>query len=330
MTPDTFAPALDAGLPDLLGASPAMRELLALVRRVAPHASTVLVTGETGSGKELVARALHRLGPRAGRAFVPVNCAAIVETLFESELFGHVRGAFTGATEHRVGLVERAHGGVLLLDEIGELSPAMQAKLLRVLETGEVTRVGATDARRFDVHVVASTNRDLAAEVAVGRFRADLYYRLNVVDVRVPALRERADDVVPIANAFTRQSARRFGRSIAGLEADAGRVLTAWHWPGNVRELRNTIDRAVMLAEGPLVRCGDLGPHMQRQATAVVPPPWLRVVGRIDDLEREAIAQALADTRGNKKEAARRLGISRRALYRRIEKFALNAVARAA
>ena len=163
MTPDCSGAALDAALPELLGTSRPMRELLALVRQIAPYASTVLVTGETGSGKELVARALHRLGPRAGRALVAVNCSAIVETLFESELFGHVRGAFTGATEHRIGLMERAHGGTLLLDEIGELSPAMQAKLLRVLETGEVTRVGATDSRRFDVHVVAATNRDLAA-----------------------------------------------------------------------------------------------------------------------------------------------------------------------
>ena len=330
MTPDPSAPALDAALPELLGTSPAMGELLALVRRVAPHASTVLVTGETGSGKELIARALHRLGPRAGRALVPVNCAAIVETLFESELFGHVRGAFTGATEHRVGLVERAHGGVLLLDEIGELSPAMQAKLLRVLETGEVTRVGATDPRRFDVHVVASTNRDLAAEVSAGRFRADLYYRLNIVDVRVPALRERAEDVVPLARAFVLQAARRFGRTITGLEADAGSVLAGWHWPGNVRELRNTIDRAVMLAEGPLLTCGDLGRHVPRQAATASQAPGLRMVRRIDDLEREAITQALADTRGNKKEAARRLGISRRALYRRIEKFGLADVPKAA
>ena len=229
-----------------------------------------------------------------------------------------------------MGLVERAHGGVLLLDEIGELSPAMQAKLLRVLETGEVTRVGATDPRRFDVHVVASTNRDLAAEVSAGRFRADLYYRLNIVDVRVPALRERAEDVVPLAQAFVLQAARRFGRTITGLEADAGPVLAGWHWPGNVRELRNTIDRAVMLAEGPLLTCGDLGRHVPRQAAAAAQTPGLRMVRRIDDLEREAIAEALADTRGNKKEAARRLGISRRALYRRIEKFGLAEVPKAA
>jgi DNA-binding NtrC family response regulator len=331
MTPDSPDAALDAALPELLGTSPPMRELLALVRQVAPYASTVLITGETGSGKELVARALHRLGPRAGRAFVAVNCSAIVETLFESELFGHVRGAFTGATEHRIGLVERAHGGTLLLDEIGELSPAMQAKLLRVLETGEVTRVGATDPRRFDVHVVAATNRDLARDAVVGRFRSDLFYRLNIVDIRVPSLRERPGDVWLLANTFVRQAATRFGRPVTGLSEEAAPVLAAWDWPGNVRELRNTIERAVMLAIGPLVTCADLRCGAAR-ATDVPSPsrPGLRVVRRIDDLEREAIAQALADTRGNKKEAARRLGISRRALYRRIEKFGLDRVARAA
>jgi two-component system, NtrC family, response regulator HydG len=242
-----------------------------------------------------------------------------------------VRGAFTGATEHRVGLVERAHGGTLLLDEIGELSPAMQAKLLRVLETGEVTRVGATDARRFDVHVVAATNRDLAGDVMAGRFRSDLFYRLNVVDVRVPSLRERPRDVWLLANAFVRKAAVRFGRPVTGLAEETASALAAWDWPGNVRELRNTIERAVMLAAGPLVTCADLRCG-ERRAIDAPPPsvPGLRVVRRIDDLEREVIAQALADTRGNKKEAARRLGISRRALYRRIEKFGLDAIARAA
>ncbi len=331
MTPDSSNAALDAALPELLGTSRPMGELLALVRQVAPYASTVLLTGETGSGKELVARALHRLGPRADRAFVAVNCSAIVETLFESELFGHVRGAFTGATEHRIGLVERAHGGTLLLDEIGELSPAMQAKLLRVLETGEVTRVGATDPRRFDVHVVAATNRDLANDAQAGRFRSDLFYRLNVVDVRVPSLRERSGDVWLLANTFVRHAATRFGRPVTGLVAEAEPVLAAWDWPGNVRELRNTVERAVMLAQGPLVTCADLRCGESRSASsAPTAPAGLRVVRRIDELEREAISQALADTCGNKKEAARRLGISRRALYRRIEKFGLDRIARAA
>ena len=331
MTPDAPSPAFDAALPELLGTSLALRELLALVRQVAPYASSVLVTGETGSGKELVARGLHRLGPRAGGAFVTVNCSAIVETLFESELFGHVRGAFTGATEHRVGLVERAHRGTLLLDEIGELSPAMQAKLLRVLETGEVTRVGATDPRRFDVHVVAATNRELDCDVSAGRFRRDLFYRLNVVEVHVPSLRQRRDDVRLLADAFLRQAASRFGRPVAGLDEEAARMLEAWDWPGNVRELRNTMERAVMLASGPLVtpanlRCGE--PRRVEPSAPLL--PGLRVVRRIADLEREAIARALADTRGNKQEAARRLGISRRALYRRIEKFGLDRIARAA
>jgi DNA-binding NtrC family response regulator len=323
MTPDASTAAIDAALPDLIGRSAPMRELLALVRQVAPYAGTVLVTGETGSGKELVARALHRLGPRAARPLVAVNCSAIVETLFESELFGHVRGAFTGATEHRVGLLERAHGGTLLLDEIGELSPAMQAKLLRVLETGEVTRVGAADARRFDVHVIAATNRALHEDVQAGRFRADLFYRLQVVDLRVPPLRARRDDIGLLARTFAAAAAARFGRAIAGLDDEAVAALAAREWPGNVRELRHAVERAVMVAPGPRITAADVGAASARTGDA--PAPSLRVVRRIDDLEREAIGQALAATRGNKKEAARRLGISRRALYRRLEKFGLAA-----
>ena len=331
MTPDPSAPALDAALPELLGTSPAMSELLALVRRVAPHASTVLVTGETGCGKELIARALHRLGPRAGRAFVPVNCAAIVETLFESELFGHVRGAFTGATEHRVGLVERAHGGMLLLDEIGELSPAMQAKLLRVLETGEVTRVGATDPRRFDVHVVAATNRDLAAEVSAGRFRADLYYRLNIVDVRVPALRERAEDVVPLAQAFVRRQRARFGRTIAGLEDErrfgAGRLALARQRARAAQHDRSRRDAGGGAAAD--VRATSAGtcrgrPRLLRRSRRRF--AWCAV----STTSNARPSRRRWPTRGATRRKPRVLGISRRALYRRIEKFGLDAVARAA
>ena len=312
----------DTPCPELVGASPAMEALVDRIERVAPHASTVLVTGETGTGKELVARALHRRGPRAARPLLAVNCSAIVETLFESEIFGHVRGAFTGATEHRVGLVERAHGGTLLLDEIGELSPAMQAKLLRVLETGEVTRVGASDSRRFDVHVIAATNRALADEVKAGRFRSDLFYRLDVVDVRVPALRDRDGDVRLLSEWFLARACARFGREILGIDDDASRLLEACPWPGNVRQLRHTIERATMLSEGPWLRAADL--HGLDVGERPSPAPALRVVRRIEELEREAIEVALANTRGNKKEAARRLGISRRALYRRLEKFGLD------
>jgi two-component system response regulator HydG len=316
--------AAPAALPGMVGDSAAMRELASVVRRLAPFASAVLVTGETGTGKELVARALHALGPRAARPFLAVNCSAIVDTLFESELFGHVRGAFTGATEHRAGLIERAHTGVLLLDEVGELLPGMQAKLLRVLETGEVTRVGASDARRFDVQVIAATNRNLASEVRQGRFRADLYYRLHVAAVQVPALRERREDIPLLAQWFAARFAARCGREVAAFEPAALDAVRAHDWPGNVRELRTLVERAVMMAETPRIDAAGIA-HAAAGHAASPPAPAIRRVRRIADLEREAITQALDDTRGNKKEAARRLGISRRALYRRLDKFGLAA-----
>jgi DNA-binding NtrC family response regulator len=308
----------------MVGDSAAMRELASVVCRLAPFATSVLVTGETGTGKELVARALHALGPRAARPFVAVNCSAIVDTLFESELFGHVRGAFTGATEHRAGLIERAHGGVLLLDEVGELLPGMQAKLLRVLETGEVMRVGASDPRRFDVQVIAATNRDLAGEVRRGRFRADLYYRLHVASVPVPPLRDRREDIPRLAEWFAARFADRCGRAVAAFDPAALDALRAHDWPGNVRELRNLVERVVMMAGTSRIDGPGIAQAVAGHA-ASSPTRGARRVGRIADLEREAIAQALDDTRGNKKEAARRLGISRRALYRRLDKLGLAA-----
>jgi DNA-binding NtrC family response regulator len=317
--------AAPAALPGMVGDSAAMRELAGVVRRLAPFATSVLVTGETGTGKELVARALHALGPRSSRPFVAVNCSAIVDTLFESELFGHVRGAFTGATEHRVGFIERAQGGVLLLDEVGELLPGMQAKLLRVLETGEVTRVGASDSRRVDVQVIAATNRDLAEDVRTGRFRADLYYRLHVAGVHVPALRHRRDDIAPLVHWFAGRFAAKSGRTADPFQPAAIAALMSLDWPGNVRELRNVVERAVMLAGGAGVDAADVDRALVRPAAPPAAASGLRRVRRIADLERDAIAQALDDTRGNKKEAARRLGLSRRALYRRLEKFGLAA-----
>jgi two-component system response regulator HydG len=309
----------------MVGASPVMADLFELIRRVAPHFTTALVSGETGTGKELVARALHRLGRRRDRPFLTVNCSAIVETLFESELFGHTRGAFTGAVDSRAGLFERAHGGMLFLDEIGELPPAMQAKLLRTLETGEVAKVGSREVRHVDVHVVAATNRVLDTEVGAGRFRADLFYRLNAVELRVPPLRERREDVLPIAEEIVFECARQFGRDIVGIAPAAAEQLLAWSWPGNVRELRNMLERACMLAEGSLITPRDL--RLGTRAAAGLAPataPAVAAVRPIAAIEREEIERALVETRGNKKEAARRLGISRRALYRRLEKFALH------
>jgi DNA-binding NtrC family response regulator len=323
MAPDRDG-AIDAPFFGLIGRSAAMLALYDTIARIAPHFSVALVTGETGTGKELVATALHRLGPRATRPFVPVNCSAIVDTLFESELFGHVRGAFTGATEHRVGLFERASGGVLFLDEVGELPRPMQAKLLRVLETGDVMRVGSSESRRVDVRVIAASNRVLEREVREGRFRADLFYRLNVIELRIPALRERREDIPLLVRHFATGFARRFGRDMMAIDHEVLARLAAQPWPGNVRELRNLIERTAMLGEGASSRAARdplTFPRITGMSSHVRP---------IADLEREEILRALAETRGNKKEAARRLGLSRRALYRRLEKFGLDAPGQAA
>src|SRR3954467_9436200 len=237
----------------MIGRGPVMQELFGMLRRLAPHVRTALITGETGTGKELVARALHQMGPRKDRRFVTVNCSAVVETLFESELFGHVRGAFTGATDHKQGLFELADNGTLFLDEIGELPPSVQAKLLRVLEVGDVHRVGSLEPRKVNVHVVAATNRDLRAEVAAGRFRSDLYYRLNIVEVRLPPLRDRREDIPYLTAAFVRDTSERLQKVLAGLTPGAERVLSGAAWDGNVRELRNVIERACILADGDFI-----------------------------------------------------------------------------
>jgi len=311
----------------MIGRGPAMQELFVMIRRLAPHVRTALITGETGTGKELVARALHRTGPRHDRRFITVNCSAVVESLFESELFGHMRGAFTGAIDNKPGLFELADNGTLFLDEIGELPLTVQAKLLRVLELGEVHRVGSLDSRKVNVHVLAATNRDLRAEVAAGRFRSDLYYRLNIVEVRLPPLRDRREDIPYLTAAFVRETAERLQKTLSGLTPGAERVLGAAAWDGNVRELRNAIERACMLVDGDFIT--------ERELTISMPPPMTQpgarsapgASGANDDLlvnvEREHIQRALLRANGNKKAAARMLGLSRRALYRRLERLDL-------
>ncbi|MGE0591075.1 MAG: sigma-54-dependent transcriptional regulator [Vicinamibacterales bacterium] len=315
----------------MVGRGPAMQDLFELIRRLAPHVRTTLVSGETGTGKELVARALHQLGPRNGRRFVTVNCSAVVETLFESELFGHVRGAFTGATEHKAGLFEAADGGTLFLDEVGELPLTVQAKLLRVLEAGEVQRVGSLQPRTVDLRIVAATNRDLRAEVAEGRFRGDLYYRLNVVEIVLPPLRERREDIPYLTAAFVRAFSQRFGKPLAGLTPGAERLLSDASWEGNVRQLRNVIERACILASGEFVGEADLAGSMVEQRFVAAPAPPARGPRSdassplpLSEVEREHIVRTLQQVRGNKAVAARLLGVSRRAFYRQLERHGLH------
>lgn len=300
----------------MIGRTPAMRELFDMIHRLSPHARTVLITGETGTGKELVARALHELGPRRHRKLITVNCSAVVETLFESELFGHVKGAFTGATGDKIGVFEAANGGTVFLDEVGELPAGAQAKLLRTIENGEVQRVGSVEMRKVDVRIIAATNRRLERDMAAGRFRTDLYYRLNVVEIAVPPLRERAEDIPYLTAAFVKRFAKDFSKPITGLTAEAEERLAQRSWRGNVRELRNVIERACLLCEGHLLTEGDLARSITEKAEPAVdepsggPPPT-----------PEQVQGALDETGGNKSLAARRLGISRRALYRLIDKY---------
>jgi len=321
----------------MVGRSPAMQEVFSLITRLATHAKVALVTGETGTGKELAARAFHQAGPRRHKPFLTINCSAVVDTLFESELFGHIRGAFTGAVESKAGVFELAHGGMLFLDEVGELPLSVQAKLLRALEYGEVQRVGSLQPKRVDVAVVAASNRDLRAEVAAGRFRGDLFYRLNVVEVVLPALRERREDIPYLTAVFLRDAAQRTRKAITGLTPSAERRLFNARWDGNVRELKNVIERACMLADASVISerelAGAFGP--EGAATRTVEPPTLtpprpsRAADRalatppLEEIERNHILDVLRQVQGNRMAAAKLLGISRRALYRRLERHKL-------
>ena len=327
----------------MIGRSAVMSDLFDFVRRLAPYARVALITGETGTGKELVARAMHQLGPRRDRRFVPINCSAVVESLFESELFGHVRGAFTGAIDHKVGMFEQASGGTIFLDEIGELPLGVQAKLLRVLEQHEVYRVGSVDARKVDVHVLAATNCDLRAETNAGRFRSDLYYRLNVVEIQVPPLRARRDDIPYLTAHFLRASAERLGKTIQGVTPSVERLLAAEDWAGNVRELRNVIERACILADSPHITERELRGGMPSNAHAAgvaaaniellssrTPDgrPAARGIESVETslaaVSRDHVVRVLERAWGNKKHAAELLGVSRRAFYRLLDRLDLD------
>jgi two-component system NtrC family response regulator len=310
---------------DLLGESAAMRRLRQEIDRVAPVRTSVLVTGETGTGKELVARALHRASPRAAGPLVTVNCAAFPEPLLESELFGHERGAFTGATERKRGLLEVADGGTLFLDEIGELPLALQPKLLRVLQERRFRRVGGTAEIESDVRLIAATHRDLAAMLAAGSFRDDLYYRLNVVTLAVPPLRERPEDIPLLALHFLRRFARELDRPVTALAADTQAALQGYPWPGNVRELQNVLERAVLFSSGDSVRPADLpSPPFRSVSPLPSPPPLDRPLPELlDAMEKELIRQALVRARGVQAQAAEQLGISRSNLQYKLKKHGL-------
>ena len=302
---------------DIIGGSAVMREAVELLERVAPARTTVLLTGESGTGKEVFARALHRLSGRAG-PFVAVNCAAIPDQLLESELFGHEKGAFTGAVSKRDGKFQLARGGTLLLDEIGDLPLPLQAKLLRVLQEGEVERLGAGLPEPVDVRLVAATNRDLEQEIEQGRFRRDLYYRLHVVAIELPPLRERSGDIPRLANHFVQRFAAVNSKDVRAIDKDALAALAAWAWPGNVRELENVIERAVVLCRDTSIALADLP---ERIASAEGGSRVLHIpVGTpLEEMERLAIAETLKLTSGDKRKTARLLGIAVRTIYRKLE-----------
>ncbi len=308
--------AFDA--PGLVVQSEAMERVLDLARRVARVDSTVLLTGESGVGKERVARFIHGESARTGGPFVAINCGAVPEGLLESELFGHAKGSFTGAAQDRPGLFEAAHGGTLFLDEIGEVPPPMQVKLLRALQEREVRRVGENLVRKVDVRVLAATNRDLAAEVNAARFRQDLYYRLRVVEIKVPPLRERPDDILPLARAALAESSARTGRKVSGFTPAAASLLVRYAWPGNVRELANAVERAVVLSRGARIDVEDLPEEIG------LAPPVALLPGRVrplDEVEREYITAVLRAAGGNRTKAAGQLGIGAATLYRKLKQY---------
>jgi two-component system, NtrC family, response regulator AtoC len=317
-----------AASPGIVAESEAMRAALDVIAKVAPHRTTVLLTGPSGTGKEVLARELHRQSPRAEAPFVAVNCAAIPEALLESELFGHVRGAFTGAVGDHPGLFEQATGGTLLLDEIGDLPTGLQAKLLRVLQDGEIRRVGDRATRRVDARVVAATGRDLEEDVRAGRFREDLFYRLNVVSVRLPPLAERPEDIPPLIRQLLARHAQRLGRPEPALAPEAVRALLEHRWPGNVRELENALERALVLAQGGIIGRDDLPPAVR--AGPVVPGPGiapgagLSLQSQVDAAEAAAIRAALAQVGGNRRDAASVLGISVRTLFYRLRRLGID------
>jgi two-component system response regulator HydG len=315
------------GFEGVIGDSPQMHEVIERLKRIAPTNASVLIQGETGTGKELVAQAVHQNSPRKNKPFVALNCAALSENILESELFGHVRGAFTDASSDRVGKFEYAHGGTLFLDEVGDMPMATQIKLLRVLENGEITRVGSNDPIKVNVRILSATNRNLEDGIAAGTFRSDLYHRLKVVTVRLPTLRERSGDIPVLVDHFVKSFAKKHDKQIKGVAPAARRKLMAFDWPGNVRQLRNVVESMVVVDYDGLLDLDDLPEELAGPAEPVQETPaasLASLVGKpLEDLERLFIAETLRVNGGNREEAARMLGIGERTLYRKIKEYNL-------
>lgn len=314
----------------MVGSSPAMLEVYKLVARVSEGRSTVLLEGESGTGKELIAKAIHTNSPRRDKPFVPVNCAALPDALLESEMFGHEKGAFTGATAAKPGLFETANGGTLFLDEIGDLSAALQVKLLRVMQDQEVRRVGGTSSVKVDVRIIAATNRDLASLVSEGKFRDDLYYRLNVVRIVLPSLAERREDIPLLAYHFLRKYTGGTSHPVKGFLPETMALLQRYRWPGNVRELENAIERAVSLSHGPFIMPDDLPEAVRHAGSVQEEKPASKdahpeeALLTLDEVEKRHVIRVLKETKGNKVRAAKILGIDRRTLYRMAERFGID------
>jgi DNA-binding NtrC family response regulator len=312
----------------IVAVSQAMKPIMELVGRVASTDSSILIQGESGTGKELVARAIHFRGPRAGRPFIAINCAALPEALLESELFGYAKGAFTGAATERKGLFEEADGGTLLLDEIGDMPLLLQGKLLRVLQEGEIRRVGSASVHRVDVRILASTNRNLTDLIADGRFREDLFYRLNVIPLIIPSLRNRREDIVPLCQHFLASHAEKMGRKQQALAPEALEILLAHDWPGNIRELENVITRAVTLSASAVISAEEFKTILSfGRAESTVPaavPAREPADGSIQSAEKEMILRALHEAGGNQTRAAHALGMGRNTLWRKLKKYGID------
>jgi DNA-binding NtrC family response regulator len=316
--------AEEMGTPRIIGGSSATRELIELIQRVAPSDSTILITGESGTGKEVVAQVIHQLSERSTNEFTTVNCGALPDTLLESELFGHTRGSFTGAVKDKDGLFKVASGGTLFLDEIGDMSAALQVKLLRALQEREILPLGATRPVKIDVRVIAATNADLDRKQKTGEFRSDLYYRLSVIPIHIRALRERREDILDLADFFLERTCKRHSLPLKSLAEETRHVFTNYGWPGNVRELENTIERAVILTEGQIIEPSVLPGKIQYSESGSFHLPQDAARGTLEEVEKEYLLQVLEETNWQKKKASEILGIDPSTIYRKLQRYGID------